>query len=278
MDTTTTGDTLRRDDTALATALVTDAARLAARMRDDGLRTEHKSSVADVVTAADRAAEAAVLATLRRERPDDDVVGEEGADVATGAARRWFVDPVDGTFNFVSGLTAWCSAVALEQDGAVLASAVHRPETGETWAAGPDGTTRDGTVVAPLDDAPLAASGVATFLGTGDLRDPATTAVFARVVAAAATVRLSGSGSCDLADVAAGRLGLWLQVDCADWDWLPGRALVEGVGGAWRVVEHGGRRWYLAGRPTAVDEAAELITSAPGAGQSEPGTVTTRFW
>lgn len=81
----------------------------------------------------------------------------------------------------------------------------------------------------------------------------------AALLAAAATVRISGSGSCDMVDVAAGRIGLWVQTDCADWDWLPGRALVEGAGGVATVVRAHGHDWHLAGAPTAVREAAALL-------------------
>jgi fructose-1,6-bisphosphatase/inositol monophosphatase family enzyme len=71
-----------------------------------------------------------------------------------------------------------------------------------------------------------------------------------------------GSGSVDLAGVAGGRIGAWAQHCCPDWDWLPGKALVEAAGGRTAVLEHRGRRWHLAGNAAAVtDLTARLLAS-----------------
>ena len=71
-----------------------------------------------------------------------------------------------------------------------------------------------------------------------------------------------GSGSCDLAGVAGGRIGVWAQHSCPDWDWLPGQALVVAAGGRAEVVEHRGHRWHVAGNHQAVAELlAVLLTS-----------------
>lgn len=241
--------------------MVTDAAALAFGMRLDGIVAEHKTSAADLVTAADRAAEDLVRSLLQSERPDDGLTGEEGAASPSSNSRRWVVDPVDGTFNFVSGLTSWCSAVALEVDGEATVGAVRRLVPDETWVASDGRTELNGDGVDRLRDTPLAECGLATYVDAADLLDSSRMAVMSGVIAGAATVRMSGSGSCDLADVAAGRIGLWIQADCAEWDWLPGRALVEGVGGAAVIVERAGHRWHLAGSRRAVADAVALVNA-----------------
>ena len=70
---------------------------------------ETKLGATDVVTEADRRAEAALVELLRAERPDDAVTGEEGADRRGAGSRRWLLDPVDGTLNYASGVPAWSS-------------------------------------------------------------------------------------------------------------------------------------------------------------------------
>src|SRR6476620_3341868 len=102
------------DDYELAAELVREAGQLALMMRQGGLDAQRKTSISDVVTAADHAAEAYVLEQLQRCRPDDAVLGEEGASVAGSSGRTWVIDPVDGTFNFLHGSTYWCSAIALK--------------------------------------------------------------------------------------------------------------------------------------------------------------------
>jgi myo-inositol-1(or 4)-monophosphatase len=254
------------DDLTLAAELVRDAGDLAARMLRDGLTTEHKTSVSDVVSAADRAAERLVGDRLRAERPVDGIVGEEGTTSAAAAGRTWFVDPVDGTYNFLSGLPVWCSALALATaaDARPELGAVYQPTAGELWLAGAGTpTTRNGEPVPALTDRPLAEISLATYLHPTTLTDQSLREPVLRVSAAAATVRMLGSGSVEMAAVAAGRLGASIQADSTPWDWLPGAALVRGAGGAAEIVQAAGHRWHVAGSRQAVAEIATLLTSGP---------------
>lgn len=254
------------DDASLAAHLVEQAGALAARMRAEspsGLAGEQKTSASDVVTAADRAAEEYVVSTLRRLRPDDAIVGEEGTDHAGTSGRTWYVDPVDGTYNYFSGLAYWCSALALTDDDGVLVGAVHQPSAAETWL-GVRGrmTTRNGVPVAPLVDQPLDQVSLATYIHPDTVADPDVREPFLALVSAVATPRVLGSGSVDLSGVAAGRLGAWAQHSSLPWDWLPGVALVEGAGGTTRVVEERGHRWHLAGSHRGVAEMVERLRSS----------------
>src|SRR5690606_28273814 len=88
-------------DVDLAARLVVDAGTLARRLREGGLDVRHKTSISDVVTEADNAAEHRITALLAHHRPTDGVLGEEGTLVPGDHDRRWVVDPVDGTYNFV---------------------------------------------------------------------------------------------------------------------------------------------------------------------------------
>ena len=127
-----------RDDAALAASIVEQAAALAAAERRAGLDTSQKTSVSDVVTNADHAAEALVEQLLSDGRPGDGLLGEEGASRPSATGRTWVVDPVDGTYNFAQGLDWWCSALALEVDGAPVLGAVRHDASGTTWVGGRD--------------------------------------------------------------------------------------------------------------------------------------------
>jgi len=246
------------DDLELAASLVREAGRLAAEMRLGALRTQRKSSVSDIVTAADHAAEELVVQRLREARPDDGLIGEEGTNRA--GARTWFIDPVDGTYNYAAGLPFWCSALALsDADGPVL-GAVYHPANDELWLGGRDRpTTCNDVPVAPLVDQPLAEVSVASYLHPGTLPDDGARLPLLRAIGGAATVRMLGSGSIELASIAGGRLGAWVQHDSLDWDWLPGLALVHAAGGATNVFEHTGHRWHIAGSRQVVDEITALV-------------------
>lgn len=247
------------DDASLAADLVRSAGTLAARMLAEGLETEYKTSRSDVVSAADQAAEQMVAARLRELRPDDGVVGEEGAR-REGGGRVWYLDPVDGTYNFLSGLPYWCSAVGLADSERPLVGAVFYAVLDQLWVGGPDlATTMNGVAVDRLVDQPLGHLSVTTYFHPRHLTDRDRLLAWQSVIARAATVRILGSASVDLAGVAAGRLGVFLQANLYPWDWIPGAALVIGAGGVAEVLEIRGNRWHVAGNRQAVEDTAAAL-------------------
>ena len=258
------------DDFMLAADLVRAAGRLAERMLSDGLEARHKTSVSDVVSAADHAAEELVVSGLRTARPADGIIGEEGTELP--GERSWFIDPVDGTYNFLSGLPYWCSALALAErspDGGwtPLLGAVYHPAAEELWLGGiGHPTSCNGEPVAPLTDAPLAELSLASYLHPPRLSDDSVRQPVLAAFSGAATLRMLGSGSIELAAVAAGRLGAWLQQDVPAWDWLPGAVLVTAAGGQAEVIHHRGERWHLAGNARAVAELSRLLIEDPVTG------------
>jgi fructose-1,6-bisphosphatase/inositol monophosphatase family enzyme len=247
------------DDASLAAELARAAGTLAAEMLADGLETKYKSSRSDVVSAADHAAEKLVAARLRELRPDDGVVGEEGAR-REGGGRTWYLDPVDGTYNFLSGIPYWCSAIGLADGEVPVLGAVFYPVLDQLWLGGPDlPTSLNGTPVRRLVDQPLSAVSLTTHFHPRHLADHDRLAAWQAVTARVATVRMLGSASVDLAGVASGRLGVFLQANLQPWDWVPGAALVTGAGGVATTLEVRGNRWHVAGNQQAVDDTLAAL-------------------
>ncbi|UIZ92660.1 inositol monophosphatase family protein [Corynebacterium sp. CNCTC7651] len=245
-------------DAELAAALVEHAGGLALRMRAAGLSTDQKTSVSDVVTEADHAAEAFVAEALGALRADDGLLGEEGAARASKTGRTWVIDPVDGTYNFAQGSDYFCSAIALAEgdpaDGNALIGAVHRPATGTTWLAAEGKATADGVELGGIEGASISEKALVTYLHPTFMGDEDILGAWLRAVRDAATIRMWGAGSVDLAGIASGLMGGWLQHSVADWDWLPGKALVEAVGGRATKVDAGGVTWCVAGSHQLVAE------------------------
>ncbi|WP_236684752.1 inositol monophosphatase family protein [Corynebacterium uterequi] len=254
-------------DEDLARALVHDAGQLADRMRAQGLTTDYKTSISDVVTEADRTAEAFVAGVLSALRPGDGLLGEEGASRASTSGRTWVIDPVDGTYNFTSGFSYYCSALALVEGDplapdALLFGAVHRPTPATTYFGGPGiPTTVNGEPVAPLTPRRMAETSLVTYLHPGTMNPGPVRDTWLAVAGQFATLRMFGAGSVDLSLVATGHAGAWIQRAGAVWDWWPGKALVEGAGGAARRVEAGGTAWLVAGSTAIVDEIAAAFAA-----------------
>jgi myo-inositol-1(or 4)-monophosphatase len=224
------------------------------------LEVERKSSAADLVSAADRASEAAIVALLAAERPADAIVGEEGANVG-GPGRRWLVDGLDGTINFLRGIPQWCVAVVLEDAGDPIACGVLDPSNGELYsAARGEGAHRDGTPLHVRAGPPLDEAVVSSFLRSDKLRGASAAEAFGPLLAAPAVLRMGGAGSLELAWLAAGRLDAWAQPHVDPWDWLPGRLLVEEAGGRAAIIDGASLRWHVAAAPRTFDEIVALLS------------------
>ncbi len=222
---------------ALAARLAGDAGRLALDARralGGGSQVAHqtKSSATDPVTEFDRAAEALIVGELRRLRPDDGIVGEEGASREGTTGIDWHIDPIDGTVNFVYDLPAWSvSVAAVDADGS-LAGAVYAPALGELFAA-----TRGGG--ATRNDEPIVCSTVETLdvalVATGfsyqiDIRKRQA-ALVAKLLGEVRDIRRLGSAALDLSMVACGRVDAYFEEQLNSWDLAAG-ALIAAEAGA----------------------------------------------
>ena len=225
------------------------------------VETEFKSGPADLVSEADRAAEAAAIEMLREHRPDDGYVGEEGSRSAGDASngRRWLIDGIDGTFNFLHGVPNWCTAVCLVDEHGPAVSAIWDPMAEELTVAGRGLGASCSNRWVPVDQG-LERLSLVTYLNPDSVRDPTLFAAFGRVMRACATVRIMGSGSLDLVQVAEGRAGVWVQHEVDDWDWWPGALIVTEAGGVAERLSIDGHEWSVAGQPEAVAAVLSALT------------------
>ncbi|MCU1672447.1 MAG: hypothetical protein JWN77_560 [Frankiales bacterium] len=225
--------------------------------RTDALEIGEKVGPDDLVSQADTETEDAVLAVLRRERPDDGLLGEESGVVEGSTGIRWVVDPIDGTTNYLYGRPDWAvSVAAMDVSGRVLAGVVTEPALGRvTEACAGGGTWADGVRVAPLQQDDLVRALVELNLGRPDQKQHAG-AVLDALVPHVRDVRRGGSAASALAQVATGR---------CDAAWVPGLQPWDCAAGVLLVAEAGGTVGDL-GFPTpgAVPPTGDVL-AAPAA-------------
>jgi fructose-1,6-bisphosphatase/inositol monophosphatase family enzyme len=113
----------REVDAAIAASR--KAAEVALAMQA-GITSEPKAD-GSPVTAADKACEAVIAATLLAAFPEDGLLGEEGAAAESRNGRRWIIDPIDGTRDYLRGNPLWANPIALEADGEVVVGVVNLP-------------------------------------------------------------------------------------------------------------------------------------------------------
>ncbi|GAA1378511.1 MAG TPA: histidinol phosphatase [Candidatus Luteococcus avicola] len=122
------------DDLRLAHLLADNADSVSmSRFKASDLRIDTKPDMTPV-SDADVATEQAIRSTLAKARPRDAVHGEEGDDTGWGP-RRWIIDPIDGTKNYVRGVPVWATLIALMVEDEVVASVVSAPALGRRWWA-----------------------------------------------------------------------------------------------------------------------------------------------
>ena len=110
------------------------AGRLLKIISRGDLQVEYKGEI-DLVTQADRAAEALVVKMLRRNFPGDDILTEETNRDRTRSDRRWIIDPLDGTTNYAHRFPFWCVSIAFEFKGQVVLGAIYNPNLNELFTA-----------------------------------------------------------------------------------------------------------------------------------------------
>jgi myo-inositol-1(or 4)-monophosphatase len=267
------GGVLPSPDPAELLALAVDTAREAAAVVARGRATaaEHvavKSSPNDVVTAVDEESEQLVVSRLLAARPEDGVLGEEGAARTGGSGVRWVVDPIDGTVNFLYGLPAYAVSIAAEVDGEVRAGVVLNVATGELFTA----LAGEGawlTVPGAEEPTPLAVSAppsldralVATGFGYRAEVRRAQGAAVAELLPRVRDIRRFGSGALDLCSLAAGRVDAYYELGLNLWDHAAG-ALVAAEAGAVLSGLPGrpfGEPMAIAAAPSVAEPFAALV-------------------
>ncbi len=197
----------------------------------------------DFVTKADREAERLIKEELMGGRPTYGWLGEEtGEQEGQDPTRRWIVDPLDGTTNFLHGLPHWSVSIALEHKGEIVSAVVFDPAKDEMFVAekGAGAWLNDTRRLRVSGRRVMIESIFATgvpFGGRGTL--PATLKDLARLMPVCAGVRRFGSAALDLAWVAAGRYEGYWERGIQAWDIAAGMLLVKEAGGFFGPVREG---------------------------------------
>ena len=188
----------------------------------------------DFVSRADRRAEETIREMLMEARPSYGFLGEEGGPIeGEDPTRRWIVDPLDGTTNYLHGLPHWAISIALEHKGRIVAGVVYDPAKDELfWAEKGEGAWMNDRRIRVSGRRKMIESIFATGVPFAAKRTlPLTLQDLARLMPACAGVRRFGSAALDLAYVAAGRYEGYWEREINAWDMAAGLILVTEAGG-----------------------------------------------
>lgn len=241
-------------DTALRAARA--GGRVLVRHFARGIHVDYKGEI-DLVTAADREAEEAVIRTIRKDFPDHVFLAEESGDSSRGRPRvspcRWIIDPLDGTTNFAHGFPAFCVSIGLEVGGEVVLGVVFNPVLKELFVG------RQGHG-ATLNGKPLRVSATEnldrSLLVTGfayNLREVTENNLdhFSDFTMRTQGIRRTGSAALDLGYVASGRFDGFWELYLNPWDTAAGLRI---------ALEAGATVTDFSGNPFRI-ESKEIVAS-----------------
>jgi fructose-1,6-bisphosphatase/inositol monophosphatase family enzyme len=232
---------------------------LALRYQNQGVSAETKPDFSPV-TVADREAERLIAGLLTEAFPGDGLLGEEGGARGSASGRRWIVDPIDGTREFLRGLPHWAVLLALEDGDGVAAGVCHFPALEATyWAARGEGAWRNGTRIRVSSVTDTAAAGLNI---TGLFAFPPRLAEWARQF-----LSVHSYSSCqDTMYVADGHAEVSIQGSGKIWDFAPLRIVAEEAGAVFFNFDGG--QSLEAGNgviatPAFAAEARRVLTPTP---------------
>ena len=228
--------------------------------RPPAFEIESKSTAIDIATQMDKKAEKFIVESLLAARPEDGIIGEEGAAVPSKSGITWVIDPLDGTVNYFYGLPGWNVSIAARDDQGSVVGVVTAPTINSTWwATRGGGAFYNGHAIRCNDpialDRALIATGFQYDLAhrISQLND------LTKLVPVARDVRRNGAAAVDLCHVAMGALDAYYEDGLKDWDWAAGGLVATEAGATFAQFGSGPMQTTLAAGPTLHWELATLL-------------------
>ena len=223
--------------------IAVDAAQRAGELlatRPSNFEVHQKSSAMDFATQMDLASEKLIVETILSARPEDGIIGEEGADRQGRSGITWVIDPLDGTVNYFYDLAGWNVSIAAKDSEGVLLGVVYAPSINSLWTA-----TRGGGAF--KNGQPIRCNNPLTLdtalIGTGFSYSVETrvgqAALIQSLIPRIRDLRRNGAAAVDLCNVATGSLDAYFEKDLKEWDLAAG-GLIATEAGAIVSGRHGG--------------------------------------
>ena len=236
-------------------AIAREAGGLLMQYFHQHLKIEYKGD-ADLVTAADRAAEVLIRDRIRQQWPTHDVLGEEQGLSDQGSEYRWYVDPLDGTTNFAHGYPVFCVSIALERrsspggkPGQRIAAVIYDPTRDELFSAEQGrGAHLNGEAMRVSKTATLKECLLATGFPSRKRHKNPNIYFYHQITLHTHGVRRAGSAALDLCNVASGRYDGFWEFNLNPWDTAAGVLIVEESGG--KVTRFDGSEFEINSRET----------------------------
>lgn len=183
------------------------------------LDIDTKSSDIDIVTQMDRASEKLIVDAILAARPDDGIIGEEGADRPSKSGYTWVIDPIDGTVNYFYNMHGWSVSIAVKDDKGPIVGVVYAPTLNSMYTATRDGGAfLNGAPIKCNDPVELNRAMISTGFHYREEIRKLEVEQFNRLILKVRDIRRNGSAALDICHVAAGLVDGYFEMGLYPWD------------------------------------------------------------
>lgn len=229
--------------------------------RPAALEVDTKSTAIDVVTQMDIRAEAYIVQELMAARPNDGIIGEEGADRTGTSGINWVIDPIDGTVDYLYNLPGWNVSIAAKDEHGSLVGVVTAPSINSTWwAIRGHGAFHNGISISCNEPVPFNRA----LVGTGFQYDVAHRGPqidhVSRMLPLVRDIRRNGAAAVDLCHVAMGSLDGYYEHGLKEWDWAAAGLIAQEAGARFGLYGQAPYMMTLAAGPTLFSELESFLS------------------
>lgn len=244
---------------ALAQRVGREAAAMLSE-RPAELEVNTKSTAIDVVTQMDIKVEAFIVEQLLATRPNDGLIGEEGAERASTSGITWVIDPLDGTVNYLYDLPGWNVSIAAKDAQGSLIGVVTAPSINSTWwAVRGGGAFHNGKAISCNDPIELNRAMLATGFQYDTAHRGAQIEHLSNLLPIIRDLRRNGAAAVDLCHVAMGRVDGYFEHGLKEWDWAAGGLIAREAGARFALYGQAPYMMTLAAGPHLFGELESFL-------------------
>jgi myo-inositol-1(or 4)-monophosphatase len=231
--------------------------------RPTNFELDQKSGVLDFATQMDHESEKLIVSEILSARPDDSIIGEEGANRKGSSGYTWVIDPIDGTVNYLYGIPGWCISIAVKDKDGYLVGVVHAPSFAMTWSARRGGgATCNGKPLRCNEPVELNRALIATGFAYDIERRSPQAKFIGELLPKIRDIRRMGACAVDICMVASGLVDAQFEAGVNEWDYAAAGLIASEAGAKFSYLKgiwDGEKHFVLTAGPSLFASLAKAL-------------------
>ena len=235
--------------------------------RPSKFELDQKSGVFDFATHMDHASEKLIVEEILASRPDDGLLGEEGANRPSSSGITWVIDPIDGTVNYLYNIPGWCISIAAKDEKGAIVGVVYSPATQSLWKASRgNGAFLNGLSISCNEPVNLNRALVGSGFAYDIEKRKIQASLIERLLPQIRDLRRLGACAVDICHVASGSLDAYFEAGVNEWDYAAAGLIATEAGAVISVdkgIWNGEKNMVIVAGPTLHPALSSFIHEVP---------------